>query len=84
MQVKAPLFFMLGAKDRRVPLDDAKQYINALRRVLLRGRSLELQNHCPQSCSMLAAWQAFCWHAYLSTAWPPYPLYSVQAAQGCT
>ncbi|EFN55568.1 hypothetical protein CHLNCDRAFT_134052 [Chlorella variabilis] len=31
-RVRAPLFFMLGAKDRRVPLDDAKQYINALRR----------------------------------------------------
>lgn len=25
------MFFMLGAKDRRVPMDDAKQYINALR-----------------------------------------------------
>lgn len=34
MQVKAPLFFMLGAKDRRVPLDDAKQYINALRQAV--------------------------------------------------
>ncbi|KAL4858184.1 Acylamino-acid-releasing enzyme 1 [Chlorella vulgaris] len=31
-KVAAPLLFMLGAKDRRVPLDDAKQYINALRR----------------------------------------------------
>lgn len=31
-KVKAPLFFMLGAKDRRVPMDDAKQYINTLRR----------------------------------------------------
>ncbi|KAK9803410.1 hypothetical protein WJX72_008476 [[Myrmecia] bisecta] len=29
--VKAPMFFMLGAKDRRVPMIDAKQYINALR-----------------------------------------------------
>ncbi|KAL4436940.1 hypothetical protein ABPG75_004079 [Micractinium tetrahymenae] len=31
-QVRVPMFFMLGAKDRRVPMDDAKQYINALRR----------------------------------------------------
>ena len=31
-QVRAPLLFLLGAKDRRVPLDDAKQYINAVRR----------------------------------------------------
>lgn len=30
-QVRVPMFFMLGAKDRRVPMDDAKQYINALR-----------------------------------------------------
>ena len=30
-QVSAPLFFMLGARDRRVPMDDAKQYINAVR-----------------------------------------------------
>lgn len=27
----APLFFMLGAKDRRVPLQDAQQYLHALR-----------------------------------------------------
>ena len=33
-----PLLFMLGAKDRRVPLDDAKQYINALRCVYRRRR----------------------------------------------
>jgi hypothetical protein len=31
LQVRVPLFFMLGAKDRRVPMDDAKQYINAVR-----------------------------------------------------
>jgi hypothetical protein len=31
LQVTVPLFFMLGAKDRRVPMDDAKQYINAVR-----------------------------------------------------
>ena len=28
--VKAPLFFMLGAKDMRVPMQDAKQYLAAL------------------------------------------------------
>ena len=30
-QVTAPLLFLLGARDRRVPMDDAKQYINAVR-----------------------------------------------------
>lgn len=29
--VKAPLMFMLGAKDRRVPMQDAKQYLAAIR-----------------------------------------------------
>lgn len=30
-QIRVPLFFMLGARDRRVPMDDAKQFINAVR-----------------------------------------------------
>lgn len=30
-EVKAPLMFMLGAKDRRVPMQDAKQYLAALK-----------------------------------------------------
>lgn len=30
-KVKAPLFFMLGAKDMRVPMQDAKQYLAAFR-----------------------------------------------------
>ena len=29
-KVMAPLFFMLGAKDMRVPMQDAKQYLAAL------------------------------------------------------
>ena len=30
-EVKAPLFFMLGAKDMRVPMQDAKQYLAAFK-----------------------------------------------------
>ena len=30
-KVKAPLFFMLGAKDMRVPMQDAKQYLAAFK-----------------------------------------------------
>ena len=30
-KVQAPLFFMLGAKDMRVPMQDAKQYLAALK-----------------------------------------------------
>ena len=30
-KVKAPLFFMLGAKDQRVPWRDAKQYLAAFK-----------------------------------------------------
>jgi acylaminoacyl-peptidase len=37
-EVKAPLLFLLGAKDRRVPMDDGKRYAEALKNALLKDK----------------------------------------------
>jgi len=43
-RVRAPLAFMLGAKDRRVPLEDGRRYIDAVRALGVPTRVLSFPN----------------------------------------